>query len=242
MWWNNVFTKKLSKTLSVFLTIVLTILFSVSTMATYASSNQGVDKVGNQHYQDIEGHWAEKQIKELIEEEIVSGKSKNGKLFIEPNENITRAEFVTLVIKSMFNEEQIAEELKQISGQRFKDVKGHWAKEFIEIARKNNIVGGYEDNTFKPNRNISRAEIVTIAVKAGELKEKDIQINFNDLSEKHWAYKIIKIAFAYNLISGYTDNTFRPNKFATRAEAMVIIKKMFRCRNFFIRRVNHARR
>ena len=49
------------------------------------------------------------------------------------------------------------------SGHLFSDVSEHWAYSYINVAVNNGWILGYEDGTFRPNRNITRAEIMTLA-------------------------------------------------------------------------------
>ncbi len=106
-----------------------------------------------------------------------------------PNAPITRAEFAVL-----------AAGFERLSGSYepvFRDVpENHWAAQEIHLASKKGWISGYSDKTFRPEQNITRAEVVTLANRMLERKadkvfvrkNKDIVRQFNDLNEDHWAY------------------------------------------------------
>ncbi|MBF8984603.1 S-layer homology domain-containing protein [Lutibacter sp. B2] len=103
------------------------------------------------------------------------------------------------------------------------DVKGHWAEENIMNLIRKGAVNGYEDGTFKPNNNITRAEFATILVKAFNLEAK-IGTIFEDTKD-HWAKDYIKVASVHGIVSGYNDTTFGPDELITREQMAVMIGK-----------------
>lgn len=82
---------------------------------------------------------------------IISGYSDGT---FKPNDPITRAEFAYLAAKFA--------ELENSSKAMFQDVtKDHWAYQVINAAAQAGWVRGYDDGTYRPETNISRAETVT---------------------------------------------------------------------------------
>ena len=80
---------------------------------------------------------------------------------------------------------------------------------------------GYEDGTFRPDNNMSRAEAAAIFARLiSEKKNEKIsgKSNFNDVSKNEWYSDYIGYLSKYGIIKGYSDNTFRPNDNVTRAE------------------------
>lgn len=105
----------------------------------------------------------------------------------------------------------------------FNDVpNGYWAKSDIEKFVKIGYINGYEDNTFKPEGQITRAEFVKLVNRVFNLTEQS-DIKFTDVSSSDWYYNEVKVAAKNGYINGYEDNTFRPNNPITRQEAMKII-------------------
>ena len=80
---------------------------------------------------------------------------------------------------------------------------------------------GYNDGTFRPDNNMSRAEAAAIFARLiSEQKGEKIsgKSNFNDVSQNEWYSDYIGYLSKYGIIKGYADNTFRPNDNVTRAE------------------------
>jgi len=68
---------------------------------------------------------------------------------------------------------------------------GHWASDSISAVIGGGIMSGYSDKTFRPEKNLTRAELATIAVKAAKLKQPAYIREFSDVPRSHWAYKSI---------------------------------------------------
>lgn len=118
-----------------------------------------------------------------------------------PNQPITRAEFVTIAsrfAKSIENSEC-----------DFSDItKNYWAYNYIAFAANNGWIGGYEDKTFRAERPITRAEVVTIvnrmlvreADKAYAASNSEVLAMFTDVTTAHWAY--------YNVIEAANEHDY----------------------------------
>lgn len=118
----------------------------------------------------------------------------------------------------------------QENSDKFIDISDHWAREIINEIADKNIVSGYEDNTFKPNNSITRAEFLTILYNSGLADTADIDsnISFADVTGDEWYYDYIKWGTENNLIVGYEDNTFRGNNIISRQEMAVVISKFIK--------------
>jgi hypothetical protein len=107
----------------------------------------------------------------------------------------------------------------------FSDVAKHWAKAAANDMGSRMVVEGTGHDQFSPNRDITRAEFVAIMVRGLGLKPSKEAAPFLDIKEKDWYNSAISTAFAYGLIDGIGDGTFRPNDKITREQAMVIVVK-----------------
>ncbi|RGW99246.1 S-layer homology domain-containing protein [Paraclostridium sordellii] len=105
---------------------------------------------------------------------------------------------------------------------KVKDIDGHWAKNQISKFIENSYANGYEDNTFRPDNQITRAEFVKLVNKYFGFNDKGVS-KFKDINQKHWYYNDVCIAIQAGYINGYEDNTFRPDNIITREEAAKII-------------------
>ena len=72
----------------------------------------------------------------------------------KPNNRITRAEFATIASRFFTVED--------VMPASFSDISGHWAEDYINRAASAGIILGYEDGTFRPDQDITRAEAMTI--------------------------------------------------------------------------------
>ena len=85
---------------------------------------------------------------------------------------------------------------------------------------------GYNDGTFRPEDNVTRAEFVTMAVRYyeifNEVKKIGYTVKYTDVSSNYWAYT--DIAFAKNIgwLNGYADGTFKGDNNITRAEVVTV--------------------
>ncbi|MFE4712732.1 NEAT domain-containing protein [Paenibacillus sp. NPDC056722] len=105
------------------------------------------------------------------------------------------------------------------------DVNGHWAQAAIEQAIKSGLVKGYDDNSFRPNNPINRAEFAVLLSRALKLEGGATDSSgFSDASSiPAWAADGVAQVAARKIISGYEDGSFRADRKITRAELAVII-------------------
>ena len=141
---------------------------------------------------------------------------------VRPNNSITREEIATIffrLLKDCIREDNFSKTNK------FTDVDAErWSNTAISTIEKGKFIKGYEDGSFGPDKNITRAEFATIASRLDKMTENTSH-GFTDISG-HWAEKYIADAVAKGWIAGYEDGTFRPEQNITRAEAMTIINRM----------------
>jgi len=101
----------------------------------------------------------------------------------------------------------------------FNDVpKSHWAYESIKHVAEKGLVTGYEDGTYKPSAQVTRAEFATFLSRIFDGKDRTTAM-FTDVGS-HWAIDAIQEGLAVGFIqaSDFTNNKFEPNKPMTRGE------------------------
>jgi hypothetical protein len=95
---------------------------------------------------------------------------------------------------------------------------------FIETAYARNIISGYADGTFRPYNNVTRGQLSKIIVLAETWPlECPVEPHFTDVPTTSSFYCYIETAYARNIISGYSDGTFRPGNNATRSQICKIV-------------------
>ncbi|MDR7870022.1 MAG: S-layer homology domain-containing protein [Tissierellaceae bacterium] len=115
------------------------------------------------------------------------------------------------------------------------DVRSHWAKDKIETLVRRNIITGYTDKTFKPDRNISRAEFLALLSRmySWSLPNNTDNIKlFNDYPSYKDMEKVISYAISSGYIKGYEDNTFRPNQNISYKEVEIIMGRVLQDPSF----------
>lgn len=105
------------------------------------------------------------------------------------------------------------------------DIKGHWAESDIQEWLDQGLITGYPDHTFRPGAEVSRGEFVALVNRAYKYSDTKA-ISFKDLKPANFAYIEVQKATAQGYISGFSDNTFRPDKPITRQETAVILSRI----------------
>jgi len=109
-----------------------------------------------------------------------------------------------------------AKKVEQIVKQiKFKDVDRHWAKGTIELLAAKEIIKGYSDYTFQPNKPVTQLEAIAMVMnmltQSEDLEKGDLYIGKNI---PDWAKDSVKLALVNDIIT--IDDLFQPNKPATR--------------------------
>ncbi|BBI31159.1 S-layer homology domain-containing protein [Cohnella abietis] len=168
--------------------------------------------------EDIQGHWAEADIREWVEQGIVSGYPDQT---FRPDKVVTRGEFVALVNRAFKYSEK--------GSIGFKDVKKtDWVHLEVQKAIKQGYINGFSDNTFRSNQQITRQETAVILSKILKLSQavSASTIPFKDSNLiPDWSISSISQIVHSGIMDQYADGTFQPTRQMTRAEMVVSIKK-----------------
>lgn len=175
-------------------------------------NGDNISTVARTKFDDIPAHaWYSGYVKYLNNHGVAYGKTKTT---FAPDDAITRAEYTALAVRffEVYGDgsAEIMEKYKS-----FDDVsEGDWAASYIQAAAKYGWVNGYEDGSFHPSRQITRAEVVTLTNRllgrsADEVyvQEHLRQLNtFHDLSKRHWAYyEVMESANAHTAVLGKNE-------------------------------------
>ena len=137
----------------------------------------------------------------------------------EPKGSLTRAQFATMIARAMNYDSNPDVEAS------FPDVKDdHYAKAAINFCYENDIIRGYEDGTFRPEKTSSRQEVAAILARAFNLEEISSKAYPDDSQIAGWASDDVYKCLAAELMMGDADTgNFRPVSDLTRAEAATIL-------------------
>ncbi|WP_194540523.1 5'-nucleotidase C-terminal domain-containing protein [Paenibacillus sp. JZ16] len=104
----------------------------------------------------------------------------------------------------------------------FQDIASHWSKDSVESLAAKMIVTGRTEQTFVPNAPVTRAEFAALVVRALGLSADAASGSFQDVVSSDWYAGAIQAAVDADIIDGYTDGTFKPNRTITREEMAVM--------------------
>ncbi|WP_432363787.1 S-layer homology domain-containing protein [Sporosarcina sp. UB5] len=136
-----------------------------------------------------------------------------------PGENISRAHAAKIMALALNLDTE------NVKDPGFKDVKkdypyyGHIAA-LVEAG----IIKGYEDGTFRPNGNLTRAHIAQMLVLGFEFEEETLSnLPFTDVNDKQWFANHIQTLYSNEITTGTSTTTFSPNAFVTRGQVASFI-------------------
>jgi len=169
---------------------------------------------------DVEDHWAQEQINSWTAKGLIQGYPDGT---FKPDQGINRAEFFTLVNRSLG--------LQKRASLNFTDIVGNeWFVEQIEKAVVEGYVQGYPDGTIKPYQNITRQEVAVIVSRLFSLESPE-QVpaveRFTDYGQiPEWSKNEVKAVVGKGYVLGYPDGSFKPEKPITRAETTVLLDRI----------------
>lgn len=110
----------------------------------------------------------------------------------------------------------------------FPDIENHWARPFIEPLAEKDILAGYLDGTFRPNKPVQRDEFAAVIRQAFDREPvRGISSGsvYKDVPADDWAAPAIAEAYQAGMMTGYPGGVFRPNQNISRVEALVALQK-----------------
>lgn len=141
-------------------------------------------------------------------------------ILLKPGNNITRAQFTKLLVNAM---NLTTGEIEKT----FPDVKSsHWFYNYVQIASSRGIIIGKEDGNFKPNDQITRAQMAVMIYRAFNptVDFSATGKTFKDVTTNNSAYEAIVKVAGVGIVNGY-ENDYKPNDFAKRSHAVLMIDR-----------------
>jgi hypothetical protein len=162
-------------------------------------------------FEDVNGIWSELYINSLAYAGLVNGYAVEDKLFFRPENDITRGEFIKMLVSAK------GEDIDSTDVSIFDDAEqiADWIRPYAAAASKNGwLKGSAEGDKLYANleEKITRQDAMTIIYRAfyGENTDK-IQMSFSDAENiSDYAYDAVSTLTTSGVVSGFTDNTVRP--------------------------------
>lgn len=180
-------------------------------------------------FADMAAHWARMDVELMASKHVARGVAPGR---FEPRGTVTRAQLAALVVRALQLEPQ------RPAQPTFADLPvSHWAFAEVEAAVAAGLVQGVAPGRFEPDRAVTREEMASVLMRAlrraggtqrGRLAEAlEALSGYVDAGQvATWARRDVAEAILYGLIQGRTPTTVAPKGVATRAEAIVMIKRL----------------
>ncbi|MBQ2634318.1 MAG: S-layer homology domain-containing protein [Oscillospiraceae bacterium] len=148
-----------------------------------------------------------------------------------PERSMTRSEATAIFARLLA--ERKGDTIVPVEKTKFEDIPANaWYSGYAKYLNNYGVVYGTEDGKFSPDKPITRAEFVAMAVRFFEVYGDGNPVimeqyaEFNDVSDGYWAAEYIKDAAIYGWVKGYGDGTFRASQQITRAEVVTIVNRL----------------
>ncbi|OKL35502.1 S-layer homology domain-containing protein, partial [Domibacillus mangrovi] len=149
-----------------------------------------------------------------------------------PSESVTRAQMASMLIRNLDLS------YKGDGTPSYKDTKRSFAFKQIELAKEAGMIFGFKDGTFRPDQSVTRAQVAAIAsrwVKSMCDKQNESALcdntkkakHFTDIKAEHWASDAIAHVSSIGIITGFGNGSFKPEQPITRAQAVVMLNRLF---------------
>ena len=163
------------------------------------------NKTTTSHSDIKDGAWCCRAVATLTNAGVINGYTDGT---FRPNAPITRAELATIIARFA---------KLDVNTKTFSDITGHWAQKNIELAVGNGWINGYDDGTFRPNNNITRAETFAMINRVLDRQTESVsdllptsEMNMwsDNLNENAWYYKDVQEATNYHKCDRVGDSVY----------------------------------
>ena len=177
-------------------------------------------------FKDISEHWARVSIEKALGLSFIQGYEDGT---FRPDYAVTREEFIVMIDRAIgighSNQEQALDKQAFVDGELISS----WAMDAVGKAQQWGIVEGFDDQTFRPQQNITRTEMIMMIVRAmqRDVAHDRLETSYSDdAAIPAWAKSSVAAATEVGWIEGRENNAFAPQEKLTRAEAITMIMRL----------------
>ncbi len=98
-----------------------------------------------------------------------------------------------------------------------------WYYDIVEEAYRTGLMKGVSAARFNPNEVMTRAQVAQVLYNIGDKKTDGFAAIFSDIDNSHWAYKAVNWAVGKGIVTGYSNETFRPERSISRQELVTML-------------------
>ncbi len=207
---------------------------------------------------DFRGKQYESALDFLTEKNILQGKPIGNNLKASINDDVTRSEFVTLIVRASILSEKINTQKnykdskltpdyeqsiidEKISGKvtsfNDKSLINHWSEKYIKYAEAIGLISGYPNRTFKPNNAITFEEMSEIIAKAitddAVTLTPDIKEYVTDVNENSWSFASIIKSIKTGIFDIFKSKPAQYGSKHNRLTAFLLVKSFFEKNTYF---------
>ena len=184
---------------------------------------------------DLSGYWGQTAIQALVQQQLLNGYPDGT---FRPNDRLSRAEFAALLHKTFADTVHLDPD-RERPNSVFQDVPStHWAKDAIQWSVNHHFFSGYDDQTFRPNTSLSRAQALVVLssglrLGSGDIGAEILPIFFDDTQAiPDYFLEAIATATLNRLVVNYPNvRQLRPQEAITRGEVAVVLAQALRLPN-----------
>jgi len=180
-------------------------------------------------FADLSGHWSRSDVELMASKFIVRGVTDQR---FAPDQSITRAEFAALLVRALGLPEKATDAFRDVTHR-------DWFSGAVGAALEAGLVTGFPDGSFRPHEKITREQMAAMVVRALLFAGHDVAADPSVLDRyadaggvSPWAVAPLTQAVSEGIITGTSTTTLSPQALATRAEAVVMVKRLMQVLNF----------
>lgn len=169
--------------------------------------------------------WATEELQEAVNEGIISGYGDT----LEPQKEVTRAEFIVMLMRTLdldsdgAQEEEESESIENL----FNDMNSSdWYAEEVKMAYQRKFINGMGEKSFKPNENMNREQMAAILAKLVTDSNTNDAAFKDSQSISSWAGQSVNVVYNAGILKGYLDGSFKPKASVTREMAAITLLRI----------------
>ncbi|QQR54680.1 S-layer homology domain-containing protein [Candidatus Peregrinibacteria bacterium] len=173
----------------------------------------------NAPFVDLDYHWAQTAVELLYCRGIIEGEGSN---LYGVNHSVTRAEFLKMAMMNADINTSRYENVNIPYGDVDED---EWYYEYVAAAYRMDVIDGA--HAYFPEGEISRVEALTILVRMTGMEGDKSATRFSDVKASEWYAATVRLATDYEVVEGYPDGTFKPDRKLSRSEAAMMTNNAY---------------